>query len=49
MAGEKKTDKGIITHEHTNTHTQDNYRNPRCACVPRVNNEQDYTMMYDVI
>ena len=24
------------THTHTHTHTQDNYCNPRCACVPRV-------------
>ena len=23
----------------TNTDTQDNYRNPRCACAPRVNNK----------
>ena len=22
---------------HTDTHTQDKYRNPRCACAPRVN------------
>ena len=22
---------------HSLTHTQDNYRNPRCACAPRVN------------
>ena len=23
-------------HTHTHTHTQDKYRNPRCACAPRV-------------
>ena len=23
----------------TDTHTQDNYSNPRCACAPRVNKE----------
>ena len=27
-----------LTHTHTHTHTQDDYRNPRCACAPRVNN-----------
>ena len=26
---------GLDTHTHT--HTQDDYRNPRCACAPRVN------------
>ena len=26
------------THTHTHTHTQNDYRNPRCACAPRVNN-----------
>ena len=26
------------THTHTHTHTQTKYRNPRCACAPRVNN-----------
>ena len=26
------------THTHIHTYTQDNYSNPRCACVPRVNN-----------
>ena len=37
------------THTHTHTHTQDNYCNPRCACMPRVNNElfmQMYMYMY---
>ena len=24
-------------HTHAHIHTGDNYRNPRCACVPRVN------------
>ena len=24
------------TDRHTHTHTRDNYRNPRCACTPRV-------------
>ena len=25
------------THTHTHTDTQNDYRNPRCACAPRVN------------
>ena len=25
------------TYIHTDTHTRDNYCNPRCACAPRVN------------
>ena len=25
------------THRHTDTHTQNDYCNPRCACAPRVN------------
>ena len=29
---------GLDTQTHTHTHTQDDYRNPRCACAPRVNN-----------
>ena len=31
------------THTHTDTHTdtQNDYRNPRCACAPRVKNEVD--------
>ena len=29
------------TYIHTDTHTRDNYCNPRCACAPRVN----YTVM----
>ena len=30
---------GIVvdTHMHTHTDTQNDYCNPRCACVPRVN------------
>ena len=28
-------------HTHTQTHTQNDYRNPRCACTPRVNNVMD--------
>ena len=27
---------------NTHTHTQDNYRNPRCACAPRVNYVEHY-------
>ena len=27
-------------HTHTHTHTQSDYRNPRCACAPRVNNDK---------
>ena len=29
------------THTHTHTHTQYDYRNPRCACAPRVNELQE--------
>ena len=33
---------GLVCYKHTihiyrQTHTRDNYRNPRCACAPRVN------------
>ena len=28
---------GLDTQTHTHTHTQNDYRNPRCACAPRVN------------
>ena len=28
------------TDRQTHTHTRENYCNPRCACVPRVNNEK---------
>ena len=28
---------GLDTLTHTLTHTQYDYRNPRCACAPRVN------------
>ena len=31
---------GLDTHTHTQTHTQDDYRNPRCACAPRVNHSE---------
>ena len=34
---------GAHTHTHTHTHTQTdrpNYRNPRCACTPRVNKKK---------
>ena len=27
-------------HTYTHTYTQDNYSNSRCACAPRVKNEQ---------
>ena len=27
------------TDTHTHTHTQTKYRNPRCACAPRVNHD----------
>ena len=32
------------THTHTDTHTdtQNDYRNPRCACAPRVNNNENH-------
>ena len=32
-------------HTHTHTHTQDDYRNPRCACAPRVNRWQHNTLV----
>ena len=32
------------THTHIHTYTQDNYSNPRCACAPRVN-ENDMAPM----
>ena len=28
------------THTHTHTHTQNDYRNPCCACAPRVNEQK---------
>ena len=31
----------LRTDTHTNTHTRDNYRNPHCACTPRVNYYDD--------
>ena len=31
------------THTYTHTYTQDNYSNPRCACTPRVNNNNNST------
>ena len=31
-------------HTHTHTHTQSDYRNPRCACAPRVNEDISLTM-----
>ena len=31
---------GLDTQTHKHTHTQSDYRNPRCACAPRVNNCQ---------
>ena len=35
---------GLDTLTHTHTHTQDDYRNPRCACAPRVNEDTSLTM-----
>ena len=29
----------------THTDTQNDYRNPRCACAPRVNNDTLYTVI----
>ena len=44
----------VVTDRHTHTQT-DKYRNPRCACTPRVNNFatimsliQDYPSIYQV-
>ena len=36
----------VCGHGDTHTHTQDNYCNPRCACVPRVNEyaDQEYEL-----
>ena len=31
---------GLDTQTHKHTHTQSDYRNPRCACAPRVNKVQ---------
>ena len=33
------------THTHTHTHTHNNYRNPRCACAPRVNNSSGMSLL----
>ena len=31
----------VDRHTYKNTHTQTKYRNPRCACAPRVSNIND--------
>ena len=38
ISGDRQTD----THTHTQTHRTTIYRNPRCACAPRVNNYTDH-------
>ena len=35
-------------HTYTHTYTHDNYYNPRCACVPRVNKMRSYIPQFQV-
>ena len=37
---------GLDTQTHKHTHTQSDYRNPRCACAPRVNNGHAMVMQW---
>ena len=34
-------------HTHTHTHTQNDYRNPRCACAPRVNKVEVFLSQFE--